>query len=148
MNPLLNFLKSQKLLVIACRDGEDVWTANVYYGIDDDFKIYFISSGDAKHSRMILKNPEIAFSVAWFDPKDHKNRKAVQGLGICRPAETDEEIVKGVELHNRNFPEFAGKITVDWARKNKPRVWVVEPSYIKYWDDERYGEDGTEEFKF
>lgn len=149
MNNLLDFLKSQGLLVIASHDSGDIWIANVYYGIDDDFKIYFVSPEDAKHSQQILKNPKVAFSVAWFDPSNHKNRKAVQGLGICRPAKNDGEIEIGVQLHNRNFPEFKERITIDWVHTNefKSRVWVIDPTYIKHWNDELYGEGEIKEFR-
>ena len=145
---LLDFFKSQKLMAVASGEG-GVWIANVYYGIDDDFKLYFISPTDTKHSRQILKNPRIAFSVAWYDPKNPGNRKAVQGLGTCRLADSTEEIIKGVQLHNQSFPEFASTITVQWIRQNESdsRVWAVEPSYIKFWNDELYGEEETEEFK-
>ncbi len=148
MQQVLNWLKTQKVMVIASQDNGEVWVANVYFGVDDDFKIYFISSESAKHSQQILKNPKIAFSIPWYDPTNHKNRKAVQGQGVCRVAANDEEIAKGVQLHNQNFPEFANRITVEWVNTNEyeSHVWVIEPSYIKHWNDEAYGDDESEEF--
>jgi len=137
-------------LVIASQDKGDLWIANVYFGIDDDFKIYFISSDQAKHSKQILNNPKIAFSIPWYDEANHKNRKAVQGLGMCRIADTEQEIQKGVALHNQNYPEFANRITVDWLKTNEyeSHVWVIEPSYMKHWNDDVYGDDEYEEFNF
>lgn len=135
-------------MVIASREGEEVWVANVYFGVDEKGLIYFISPENNKHSKMILNNPKIAFSIAWFDPTNHANRKAVQGLGICRPAQNEGEIKTGVTLHNQNFPEFKERITVDWIHTNEfgSRVWVLQPIYMKYWDDELYGDKESEEF--
>ena len=146
---LLEFLKSQKLIVLAS-GSETPWVSNLFYGIDDNFKIYFISDEEANHSQQILKNSKIAFSIAWFNAKNHEDRKAVQGTGICRIAEGDEEIKKGVELHNSNFPEFSEEITVDWVKsdKNKSHVWIIEPDYMKYWNDELYGDEETDDFSF
>ncbi len=137
-------------MVIASSGDKNVWVANVYFGIDKKGIIYFISPDKNRHSKMILKNPNIAFSIAWFDQKNHKNRKAVQGLGVCRPAKNEEEIVTGVKLHNQNFPEFRKKITVNWIHTNEwdSKVWVIKPTYMKYWDDEIYGKDESEVFKF
>ena len=137
-------------MVIASRDEKDVWVANVYFGVDEKSTIYFISPEDNKHSKMILKNPNVAFSIAWFDPNNHKNRKAVQGLGVCRSAESEEEIITGVKLHNQSFPEFKEKITVEWIRTNEweSRVWVIEPTYMKFWNDELYGDEEAKEFSF
>jgi uncharacterized protein YhbP (UPF0306 family) len=135
--------------MIAFQD-KDVWVSNVYYGVDNELKFYFISNEKTKHSKQIMKNSGVAFSVVWFNEKDHRDRKAVQGKGTCRIAMSEEEIKRGVELHNRYFPEFAEKITIDWVKnnKNKSHVWIVEPSYIKHWDDSMYGQDGTKEFRF
>lgn len=148
MEKVIDFIKSQRLMVIASQAKKEVWVANVYFGIDEKANIYFISPKDNKHSRMILKNSKIAFSIAWFDPKNHKNRKAIQGLGICRPAKNEKEIVIGVKLHNQNFPEFKERITVWWIHNNKwgSKVWVLKPNYIKYWDDELYKGNESKEF--
>lgn len=150
MQELIDLLKSQKLLVIASGAGEDIWISNVYYGVDGDLNLYFISPEGAKHSQHFLQNPEVAFSVAWFDPSNHKDRKAVQGRGVIKVAENDEDIAKGVALHNQNFPEFAERITASWIKVNEwnSKVWVLKPKYIKFWDDELYGEKETEEFWF
>ena len=148
MKNVLKFAKSQKLMAIASSAAKDVWIASVYIGVDDNLNIYFISPKTTKHSQMILDNPNVAFSIAWFDLTNHGNRKAIQGLGICHLAEDEKEISKGVKLHNQNFPEFKEKITVDWIYNNEweSKVWILKPTYIKYWDDEIYGDKETKEF--
>lgn len=148
MKQLLLFLQSQQLLVIASHNEKDIWVANVYFGANEKGTIYFISPDDNTHSRMIRNNPQVAFSVAWFDPNNHTNRKAIQGLGTCRPAQHEEEIAAGVRLHNQHFPEFKERITVDWIHNNEwgSRVWVLTPTYMKYWDDQYYGEAESQEF--
>lgn|SRR3989338_4043655 len=150
MEKALKFIKSQKLMVIAAHSAQEVWVANVYIGVDEKGTIYFISPEKNKHGLMILKNPQVAFSIAWFDPGNHRNRKAVQGRGICRLAENEKEIATGVQLHNRNFPEFKERITIEWIHSNEwgSKVWVLKPTYIKYWDDELYGDKESEEFLF
>ena len=41
-------------MTIASRDEKDIWIANVYFGVDENATIYFISPKDTKHSKMIL----------------------------------------------------------------------------------------------
>lgn len=146
---LLAFLRSQRLMVLASQ-GEEVWISNVYYGVTEDFTFYFISSKVTKHSEQILKNPKVAFSIVWFDPQNHKDRKAVQGSGVCRLASSEEGVETGVRLHNELFPEFKERITVDWitSESNESQVWILKPSYMKFWNDQLYGEQETEEFHF
>lgn len=148
MQEAFDFIRSQKLMVLAAADEAGVWVANVYIGCDAQGLIYFVSPLKTRHSEMILRNPRVAFSIAWFDQKNHKNRKAVQGKGICRLAENESEIVSGVSLHNQNYPEFKERITVDWIHNNSrgSKIWVLKPDYLKYWDDELYGEKECCEF--
>lgn len=148
MDKLLEFLKSQKMMTVASSNLDDLWITNVFYSVDDDLSVYFISPGDAKHSKQIKKNSKIAFSVSWFDPKNTANRKAVQGTGICVQAGTPEKIARGIYLHNKNFPEFKKRITPTWinSESHDNSVWVIKPNYMKYWDDEKYLEKESEEF--
>ena len=146
MKDLLHFLKSQRSMAIASVD-ENIWIANIFYGVDDKLKIYFISPKDTLHSKHFLKNSKVAFSVIWYDKNDFENRKGVQGRGICKLAKSDKDIKKGVELHNKNFPVFKKRLTFDYIKKGNSCVWVIEPKFIKYWDDSLY-KDKIKEFNF
>ncbi len=150
MKNLIAFLKKQKLLVIACRDAKDVWAVNVYFATDAKGAMYFVSPLDATHSKMILKNPNIAFSSAWFDPMNHSNRKGVQGRGVCRTAKNAKEITVGITLIAKAFPDLKKIITAKWIRENAwgTKVWVVKPTFIKYWDDELFGDEESKEINF
>lgn len=136
-------------MVIASQE-KNVWIFDVYYAVADDFKIYFVSRLKAKHSRQILKNPQVAFSVVWYDPKNLLARKAVQGKGICRQVKNDSEILKGVKLHNQYFPEFKSRLTVSYisSQDTPSKLWSIQPQYIKFWNDELYKEKESEEFFF
>ncbi len=87
--------------------------------------------------------------LSMHDGKNHQNRKAIQGLGICRPAKSLPEIRTGVKFYNQNFPDFKDQISPAWLKKNEwnTRMWILKPTYIKYWDDEVYGEQQNEEFE-
>lgn len=135
--------------MVASYDGE-LWISNVFFGVDDDLRIYFVSGTNEKHSQQILRNPEIAFSTVWYNEEDHTDRKGIQGTGICVVAETKRDIETGTTLHNRNFPQFAEKIGPRYIQSedNDAAVWMITPRYIKYWDDELFGDEATEEFRF
>jgi uncharacterized protein YhbP (UPF0306 family) len=143
-------MQSQKLITIACHHKEDIWVANIYIGVDKKGWIYFLSPKDTKHSQILFKNPGVAFSFAWFDPINHKDRKGIQGLGLCRIAKSTMEITTGIKLLYKNFPDLKDILNPKWITTNiwGSRIWVLKPSYIKYWDDEIYGENKTNEFIF
>lgn len=60
---LLDYLKSQHALSLATYDGKP-WTATVFYAIDNDFNLYFISEPTTKHSKAIKKSKFISCAIA------------------------------------------------------------------------------------
>ena len=99
---------------------------------------------------MILQNPRVVFSVAWFDPDNLKKRKGIQGVGMCRVMTDEWEISEALDFHHKKFTEFKDEITAEWIKNNEwdSRAWVVDPISMKYWDDEVYGDDESQEFNF
>lgn len=149
MKYLKAFILSQRVMALASHN-EDVWITNIYYGTDENLNIFFISPLDTKHSQQILQNPQVAFSLYWHAEKSFAIRAGVQGIGICNLVEDKTEIALGISLHNKNYPEFAERITEEWINtpENKSKVWKITPKKIKYWDDELYGEEKAKEFNF
>lgn len=147
---LLEFLSLQRLCILATHLDDDIWASNVFYGIDEKYTLYFISNEKTEHSRHILQNPTIAFSIARYNLGNHMNRKAVQWIWVCKKATEPEQITTGVMLHNTHYPEFSDRIDVNWilSKENTSHVRTIQPTRIKFWNDELYGLNGTEEFLF
>jgi len=150
MDELKQFLKAQEIFQIAPAAGEP-WISNVYlmYNKGPE-KMYFIGSKSSLYGEQLLQDPKLAFATAWHKEGDHIDRKGVQGIASAHVADTDEDILIAVSMHNKRYPEFADQITVEHMLNNITGacVWIVEPTFIKFWNDELYGEDGCEEFKF
>jgi len=93
----------------------------VYFRIDSELTIYFVGGAEAKHSQHIIQNPRPAVTT----------RKAIQGRGDCRIAKGDD-VVKGIALHNENFPQFKDRLTVEYilSEDNKSNAWVIKPVFI------------------
>ena len=148
---LLKFLKSQKLLVLSTASkGGEPWVSNVYYSVDSNLNLFFVSPSDTRHIEHLEHNPKVAFSVVWFNPNNLVDRKGIQGQGTCERIEEPEEIISLLKNHAKYFPLWKDRITYENI-KNKTiqsRPFLIRPSYIKFWNDELYGEEGTREFTF
>lgn len=149
MDELNQFLQAQRILQIAPHAG-DPWIANVFMGCEDAQKIYFIGSKNTLYGQKLLEDPRLAFATAWHAEGDHLDRKGIQGVGEADLNPSEADIAKGVALHNQNYPEFAERITVEWIHTNEKGsgVWTITPSFIKFWNDDLYGQDGSKEFEF
>lgn len=147
---LLEFLKSQKLLVIATQDENSPWICSVYYSINNNFEIFYVSSPKTNHSKHIEKNAEVAFSISWYNENDLTDRKAVQGKGKCEFLTDENKIKELLENHHKYYSLWKEVITFD-AIKNgaiESKPYIIRPSYMKFWNDKLYGPEGLEEFNF
>ena len=149
MDELTQFLQTQKILQIAPQSDEP-WIANVLMGCNSPKKLYFVGSPATRYGQLLTENKRLAFATAWHQQDNHLDRKGIQGTGTAHFSTDETEIVEGVTLHNQKYPEFAERITTDWVKENErgSGVWVITPDYIKFWNDELYGQDGSKEFTF
>ena len=140
-------MKNQKVLTIATHD-KDPWICNVYFSVDNHFNFFFISPPNTKHSFDIAKNPKVAFTTAWYDPKNLGDRKAIQGIGECTLITTSATVIKFLKNHYKYYPLWKEVITHKKMRDNviQSRPYVIKPTYIKFWNDEIYGEEGVREW--
>lgn len=146
MKHLIEFIQSQRVLTLATCDSWWPWISNVFYGFEDGV-FYFVSWVDTKHSQQIVWNSGIAFSSVRYNPLDHADRKSIQWVWKCTQATTIEDISIGIRLHNKFFPKFAERITVDRVLEDKKRgVWIIKPKQIKFWNDKLYWINWTKTF--
>jgi uncharacterized protein YhbP (UPF0306 family) len=148
---LQRFIRSRKLLTIATVDADaKPWVCNVYFSTDQDLRFCFVTPPSTNHSQHIEQEPAVAFSTAWYDENDLSNRKAIQGRGNCRLLTSEAEIQAALQPHLDKYPDWASYLTLDALVQNKikSKLYIIEPRYIKFWNDELYGEEGTKEFTF
>jgi uncharacterized protein YhbP (UPF0306 family) len=148
---LLQFIQSQQLLSIASVDeNAKPWIANVYFSSDKNLNLFFVSSENTKHSKNIARNPEVSFSTSWYHPSNLTNRKSIQGTGICEKIDDPKMILKFLKNHYKYFPLWKSVITLENIQNKiiESRPYIIKPKYIKFWNDELYGDEGVEEFEF
>lgn len=152
INPqLIEFINRQRLMVIATTgDDQKPWVCNVYYSSDEELNFYIISPTDTAHSIHVQERPEVAFSIAWYDENNLGNRKAVQGKGIFELLSGVPANIAALNIHHKKYPEWKDMLSWDNMVKKviKSRVYKLTPTYMKFWNDEVYGDEEVKEFIF
>jgi uncharacterized protein YhbP (UPF0306 family) len=147
---LLPFLQSQKVLVLATVDKKNnPWVSNVYFSVNKYYEFFFFSATDTQHSNHLISNENVSFAVVWHDSEDEGNRKAIQAKGVCKQIKDPIKLLKLVKNHYKYYPGWKeeGESIDDTVKKLlKTGAYVINPDYIKYWDDEEFGEKKTEEY--
>lgn len=146
---LIDFAKTQKVLSISTIDeNSKPWISNVYFSCDQECNLFFVGPTFTNRSQHIENNEEIAFTTVWYDQNDLTNRKAIQGKGICQRITEPSLIIKFLKNHAKYYPLWKDVIThenmVNKIIRSKP--YIIKPTYLKFWNDELYGEEGTKEF--
>jgi len=148
---LLDFLKQQKLVAIATVDEAGLpWIANVYYSVNDKGQLFFVTAPETRHGQHLLKNSKVAFTISWYNISNLGDRKAVQGTGTCARLNNPVEITKFLLNHYIYFPSWKEVINEQTMREKiiDSRPYIITPDYMKFWNDELFGEEGTKEFTF
>ena len=82
-------------------------------------------------------------------PGNQKNRKGVQGKGVCEKVTNPIVMAHGIGLLFKKYPDLHDVLTVPWILENVwgTKLWAIKPGFVKYFDDEIYGENESEEFE-
>lgn len=147
---LLPFLQSQKILTVATIDGESPWVCNVYFSVNDKYEFFFFSNVKANHSKHLELNEKTSFTTVWQNPDDDGDRKAIQATGVCRQVKDPVRLLKLVKHHYQYFPSWKkkGETLNDVVQRSlKTGAYIIEPDYIKYWNDGEFGDERVEEYR-
>lgn len=150
MEDVKKFLKQQKLLVLSTVDKEgNPWSCNVYFSVNDNVEIFFVSPTSTNHVQHLKHNSKVSFSVPWYNDAELSDRKAIQGTGLCSQVKNPRKIASLLKNHAKYFPLW--KDTLTYKNMNEKtiasRPFIIKPDYMKFWNDELYGAEGIREFE-
>ena len=97
----VEILRSNIYFTLATTDGNSAWAAPLYYCMDDDFNLYFISQMESLHTVHIMKQPNVSFAV--FDSHQREGEgNGVQGSGTVIVLEGND-VVEGLKYYSTTF---------------------------------------------
>ena len=143
----LEYLQDVKLMRLATARDNQPWLCNVWYVMDDEGKIYWMSRATRRHSEEIAYNSKIActFHKSFEDGLGQKGQ-AVVVSGQARqlpPAECE----KAYQLYLKRYPKLAEfqslEVTLDGSGDHK--LYELIPEEIIWWDEENFPEDSRQQ---
>jgi len=142
MKEITKLMKARNIMTLATH-SKDIWACTVYYGIDEDLNLYFVSPPTAKHSKHIKEIGEVAFAIFDSDqPVKTKSKQGVYGQGICTPLTNIKDVTKGLkhwnDSHNLKVDTIPLKNIVEKITKSK--VYRITPTRLKM-----FGATGSDE---
>lgn len=107
---LTDILDRGYLMSLGITDDGGVWVSDVIF-VNEGFKIYWISSESARHSKAIEKNPKVAATITLSNKSGEKNI-GIQIMGTAKKIEGDVfELAKKHRIkRGKPAPTKAGEI--------------------------------------
>ncbi len=138
MIDLQPYLDMTTMMVLATKDTQwNPYTANVYFCSDQNNVFYFKSKNYREHSKHILLNNKVAWSIINTEKYDRSapDKKWLQFQWIARRLEWKEaeEISKKMYNIERSY----GDMEKEWHF-----IFACSPTQVKIWDEELFGWDG------
>ncbi|OGM13186.1 hypothetical protein A3D84_05365 [Candidatus Woesebacteria bacterium RIFCSPHIGHO2_02_FULL_42_20] len=137
------YLKSQRLMTLAtCADKP--WVATVYFAVDNDLNFYFVSSPKSKHCKDIEKNSKVAVNVADSHTPNSAKKVGIQAQGVASQVKGWERTKVLLKMWHRAAPGMEGVVNVKSMKEKiiSSRVYKIQPTFIKYFNQKLYGEEG------
>lgn len=137
------YLTDNKHMQLATvRDGQP-WICTVYFAVDDDFNLYWMSARERQHSVEITNDSKVAITVV----RDTERKQALQIVGNAYEV-SDDELEQAHELYQGKFG--AKDYNLDEIRQHNPTgraYWVFKPTQISLWDEVNFPDAPKQQYK-
>lgn len=142
---ILKFLKEKKLVTVATIDENGApWISNLYFGVDDDLNMYFMTKRSTKHSQHIERDSKIAYTVAWYNLENDEDRIAIQATGTCELVTDLKTMAIGAKSIFNKFADWNINPKEALEKIATSGMYIIKPKYIKFWNDKLLGKKQEE----
>ncbi len=140
---IFGFLKGNGILTLAVAENDRPWVCTGYYGLDGEMNLYFVTDPGNRHGRIVAKNPKVAFNIFDSHQKITEQKKGVQGEGTIDVVRGLVPVTRALLLWHKANPGIETKITIkDILKKiTDTKIYKVRPTYLKFFNQELYGEE-------
>ena len=130
---ILNLLKKTKMMQFGILDSNGPWVVTLFYALDDELNMYWISLPDTRHSEAIGKNSKASVAV----PVEFKFGEPIQGLSMSGEAEhlSDPGQIRNIlELYAEQMNREESFVEDMINGTNPHELYVFRPDYAKVFD--------------
>ncbi len=130
--------------------GIDLSICTLYYAIDAELNLYFVSEPESGHMKNIGKNNNVVCTITDSRQKVTDKKIGIQLKGMVSEVSEPKELENPLTLWNSANPGIESAINSK-SIQNKTidsRVYKITPKEIKFFNEGLFGEEGTEILRF
>ena len=137
-------LRDSRDIVLATAEGSIPWAAELVFGHDASFNIYWISDLNTRHSKELEKNPNVA-AVVTVQPAGESKDRGLQVEGKAYRLKEEEIVAAAREYFAKRGTPQMPKTLEEVNKLTQGRSWyVLKPTKIYILDEELFGYDRKE----
>lgn len=137
-------LRQSRDLVLATSSNNIPWAAELVFGHDKDFNLYWISDENARHSQELVKNPQVA-AVVTVQPAGEIKNRGLQIQGQARKLKEGEILGAAREYFAKRGTTKLPATLNDINDLSQGRSWyTLKPTKIYILDEELFGYERKE----
>lgn len=144
------YLQEVKLMQLATVKGSKPWLCSVWYVIDDDNNVYWISRENRKHSQDIEANSNVACTFhKWFDGGLLVDQGQAVIMSGTATRLSGEECRIPYQLYTDRFPRMPEFQSLNLFLKDESHhsFYKLTPETIVWWDEVNFPDDSKQVIK-
>ena len=140
-NLISDYLKDIKLMQLATSQADQPWLCNVWYVIDDQDKVYWISRETRRHSQEIAQNPLVSCKFhRWFNEGLGQQGKSGVMAGKAQKLDNPSDIEEAYALYLARYPKLAEFQSLEASLDDTGdhKFYCMTPHEIIWWDEKNF----------
>lgn len=127
-------------------NGKHPWIATMYYGVDDDLNMYFLTDPATIHAQALKENPLVSAVIADSPQNPASKKIGIQLYGHASEIEGEEAIKAGFAIWREVLKVTDPKYSYEGIKSGELhyRLYKLVPKKIKYYNEELW-EEGDEQ---
>ena len=138
---ITEYLNEAHAMQLATFSGDRPWCCTLFFAVDDQYNLYWISRPESRHSREIADNPSVAGAIARPQTYDDKDRLCgLQFEGTAREVTDTEEIRRLAHAYAARYNRDT--VGEDIANGSIPHhLYQIKPTLFQLFDRAHFGDD-------
>ncbi len=125
--------------------GRHPWVCTVYYSVDENLNLYFLTNPSTIHGKQIANNSKVAVAIAESPQLPSSKKKGLQIYGICEQISGKKRITHAISLWRETLGVAHPDYSYEGMMRNaiSGRMYQITPKKIKFFNEELW-EEGME----
>ena len=136
--------QTRMMQVATCVDNKP-WICTVYYAVDEDLNLYWMSKPERRHSEEIIQNSTIVATVVHDQQPPRKDHRSVTIEGTAQEL-SGAEALKPILLYGKQLASPKEWIQAVKLATDPHKIYKLKPSKFVIFDDVNFPENPKQEW--